>query len=129
MDKTFEARGAVPYRFDVACDSPDIPKVTVVLTRGTPVTVAITAAKGDRIPEGVVAWKLKTLAPKKSTAATTTSRAATRDRQAGRQVVGQPVGVPDYRPSPGGAACAGTVRVPCRAGLPVVGRDLSLRLS
>ncbi|MGW4690664.1 hypothetical protein ACWEPM_38105 [Streptomyces sp. NPDC004244] len=86
LDKTLETGGTKPYRFDAVCDSTDVPKVTLNLSRGTsrkqfdidckgtnvvrinfpagaPVTVKIAPATGKPTPMGLVAWYLMTLDP------------------------------------------------------------------
>ncbi len=86
VDQTLETGGDEPYRFDIVCDSPDVPEVTALLTRGTskkqvdiacaggeaqridfpagaPVSVTVAPATGDPTPLGLIAWNLKTLDP------------------------------------------------------------------
>ncbi|MCX5375122.1 hypothetical protein [Streptomyces sp. NBC_00091] len=90
LDKTLEAGGEGPYRFDIACDSEDSPRVTLVLSReggsgersfdvacGTvgevtrlnfPAGAALSAhiepaPQDDSPPAGVLSWQLLTLDP------------------------------------------------------------------
>ncbi|MFD8978899.1 hypothetical protein [Streptomyces sp. NPDC059564] len=87
MNEKLETSGEKPYRLDVVCDSTDVRKVTVSLTRepskkevdvtcagtarklpvhinfpaGPPVTMTVAPASGD--PMGLIVWELKTLDP------------------------------------------------------------------
>lgn len=90
LDKTLEAAGEGPYRFDVACDSEERPRVKLVLSReggagdrsfdvscGTvgevtrlnlPAGTALTAhieptRQDDSPPAGVLSWQLLTVDP------------------------------------------------------------------
>jgi hypothetical protein len=84
LGKTFEAAGGRPYRFDVTCDSYDVRRITLTLTRGTtsrawevacgaprqgvrlnvpsgaPFTARIAPAKDAA---GLILWRLGTLGP------------------------------------------------------------------
>ncbi|MFC9825503.1 hypothetical protein ACFWG6_33655 [Streptomyces erythrochromogenes] len=87
MNEKLEMSGDNPYRFDVVCDSTDVRKVTVALTRetskkqvdvtcagtahkhpvrlnfpaGPPVTVTVAPAPIDAT--GLIIWELKTINP------------------------------------------------------------------
>ncbi|MFE5806612.1 hypothetical protein [Streptomyces sp. NPDC056491] len=87
MNERLETSGDNPYRLDVVCDSADVQRVTVVLTReaskkqvevtcagtagkhparlnfpaGPPVTVTVAAAPSDAM--GLIVWELKTIDP------------------------------------------------------------------
>ncbi|MBW5480923.1 hypothetical protein [Streptomyces bambusae] len=86
VNETLETSGNKPYRFDIVCDSDDVPKVTLLLTRGTskrqfdvactgadvlrvnfpagpPVTVTVAPASGKAEPQGLLVWNLKALEP------------------------------------------------------------------
>ncbi|MFC9293874.1 hypothetical protein ACFTWH_08905 [Streptomyces sp. NPDC057011] len=81
-----ETSGSSPYRFDIVCDSDDVPQVKLVLVRGSsqqqfdvsctggdvlrvnfpagpPVTVTVTPTTGQPTPMGLIAWNLSTLQP------------------------------------------------------------------
>jgi hypothetical protein len=84
LDKTLGAAGGKPYRFDVTCDSYDVRRITLTLTRGTtsrswevacgaprqgarlnippgaPFTARIAPAKEA---QGLILWRLGTLDP------------------------------------------------------------------
>ena len=87
MNEKLETSGDNAYRFDVVCDSADVRKITVSLTReaskkqvdvtcagtsrkqpthinfpaGPPVTVTVVPASGDLM--GLIVWELKTVDP------------------------------------------------------------------
>ncbi|WP_405533762.1 hypothetical protein OG592_42675 (plasmid) [Streptomyces avidinii] len=87
MNEKLETSGEKPYRLDVVCDSADVRKVMVSLTReaskkqvdvtcagtarklpvrinfpaGPPVTMTVAPASGDSM--GLIVWELKTLDP------------------------------------------------------------------
>ncbi|MFE3559464.1 hypothetical protein ACFXKW_32110 [Streptomyces sp. NPDC059193] len=89
VNEKLETSGDKPYRLDLVCDSTDVRKVTVSLTReaskkqvdvtcagtarklpvrinfpaGPPVTMTVAPASGD--PMGLIVWELKTLDPTK----------------------------------------------------------------
>ncbi|ROQ89027.1 hypothetical protein EDE04_7426 [Streptomyces sp. 2132.2] len=89
IHETLETSGDRPYRFNVVCDSPDVPRLAVTLTRGAskkqadvtcsasshkqvvrisfpagePVTVTVEPATGEPTPMGLIAWDLKTVDP------------------------------------------------------------------
>ncbi|UQX03685.1 hypothetical protein [Streptomyces sp. RerS4] len=90
LDKTLETGGERPYRFDIACDSEESPRVTLVLSReggsgdrsfdvpctageavrlNFPAGAALTAriepaAQDDSPPAGVLSWQLLTVDPR-----------------------------------------------------------------
>ncbi|MFE7185766.1 hypothetical protein [Streptomyces erythrochromogenes] len=87
MNEKLETSVGNAYRFDVVCDSTNVRKVTIFLTReaskkqvdvscsgtsrkqptrinfpaGPPVTVTVAPASGDLM--GLIVWELKTVAP------------------------------------------------------------------
>ncbi|OKK16283.1 hypothetical protein AMK16_26910 [Streptomyces sp. CB00455] len=89
MNEKLETSGEKPYRLDIVCDSTDVRKVTVSITReaskkqvdvtcagtarklparitfpaGPPVTMTAAPASGD--PMGLIVWELNTLDPTK----------------------------------------------------------------
>ncbi|MEU8772593.1 hypothetical protein [Streptomyces sp. NPDC048606] len=90
LDKALETGGERPYRFDIACDSEESPRVTLVLSReggagdrsfdvpcaagevtrlnfpaGAPLTAHIEPApQDDSPPAGVLSWQLLTVDPR-----------------------------------------------------------------
>ncbi|MEU9003845.1 hypothetical protein [Streptomyces sp. NPDC048551] len=84
LRETLETSGDKSYRFDIVCDSDEVSKVTLLVTRGTskrqfdvackgtdavrvnfpagtPVTVTVAPATGKTEPQGLLVWNLKTL--------------------------------------------------------------------
>ncbi|MFJ2596671.1 hypothetical protein [Streptomyces erythrochromogenes] len=84
LHETLETSGDKPYRFDIVCDSAEVSKATLVVTRGTserhfdvackgtdavrvnfpagtPVTVSVASTTGKPEPQGLLVWNLKTL--------------------------------------------------------------------
>ncbi|MFJ9764717.1 hypothetical protein ACIRUY_12930 [Streptomyces erythrochromogenes] len=79
-----ETNGDKPYRFDIVCNSAEVSKATLVVTRGrserkfdvackgtdavrvnfpagTPVTATVTSTTTKPEPQGLLVWNLKTL--------------------------------------------------------------------
>lgn len=84
LRRTLETSGDAPYRFDIVCDSDEVPQVTLLVVRGTsqrqfdvgcegtdavrvnipagtPVAVTVAPPTGKPEPQGLLAWNLKTL--------------------------------------------------------------------
>jgi hypothetical protein len=90
LEKTFDTVGERPYRFDIACDSEESPRISLVLSRdgaahdrtvdvsctagesvrlnipvGEPLSVHVQGApKDESAPVGVIAWQLATIDPR-----------------------------------------------------------------
>lgn len=84
LHESLETGGDKPYRFDIVCDSYEVSKVTLLVTRGTaqrqldvackgteavrvnfpagpPVTVTVAPATGKATPQGLLVWNLKAI--------------------------------------------------------------------
>ncbi|MEW2418078.1 hypothetical protein AB0953_30875 [Streptomyces sp. NPDC046866] len=84
LNETLQTGGDKPYRFDIVCDSGEVSKVTLVVTRSTsrrqfgvacagtdavrvnfpagpPVTVTVPPLAGKTKPQGLLVWNLKVL--------------------------------------------------------------------